>query len=151
MELGRLRTLRGQITAAAGTGKVNLVVADGLINYGLRILRFRMWPVLAPQGLNTVSYTGILSLDPILAGESMNAATNRQIAWTYGSALGAPTPVNIQHDREIIDPDHIVNRDMYLTLDNTTQGVYNYLIEAQVVSLTDDEAIITIIKETSQA
>ena len=28
---------------------------------------------------------------------------------------------------------------------------YNYLIEAQVVELTDDEAIITIIKETSQS
>lgn len=151
MDLGRLRTLRGQITAASGSGKVNLVVADGLINYGLRILRFRMWPRLAPQGLNTVSYTGILSTEPILAGENMNAATNRQIAWTYGSALGAPTPTNIQHDREIIDPDHIVNRDMYLTLDNTTAGVYNYLIEAQVVALTDDEAIISIIKETSQS
>ncbi len=50
-----------------------------------------------------------------------------------------------------LDPDHVVNRDMFLSLVNTANGVYNYLIEMRVVELSDDEAIITIIKETSQS
>ena len=78
----------------------------------------------------------------------MNAADNRQIAWSF-SSTGAGG--EFQSPRTIIDPDHIINRDLYLTMDQTTNGVYNYLIRAQVVELSDDEAIITIIKETSQA
>lgn len=149
MKLGRLRTLRGQIVAVAGSAKLNLVIADGLINYGLRILRFRVWPQNELAGFGPQHYQAILSLDTIPTGSAMNAGTNSQFAWTYSSSTANGL---IQNDREIIDPDHIVNRDLFLTLDGpTTSGTYNYLIEAQVVELTDDEAIITIIKETSQA
>jgi hypothetical protein len=149
MKLGRLRTLRGQLDVVLGAGKVNLVIADGLINYGLRILRFRVWPENELAGFGPQHYQAILSLDSIPNGSPMNAATNSQFAWTYASATAAGVH---QHDREIIDPDHVVNRDLFLTLDGpTTSGTYNYLIEAQVVELTDDEAIITIIKETSQS
>lgn len=152
MKLGRLRTLRGQITVSGGIAKTNLVVADGLINYGLRITRFTMWPAdnVTPTGSNR-SFTGVLSLDPISPITSMDAGTNSQFAWTFFSAAGAPTPSLQQNVREIIDPDHIVNRDLFLTMHNSTSGTYNYLVEAQVVELTDDEAIITIIKETSQS
>jgi hypothetical protein len=79
----------------------------------------------------------------------MNAGDNRQFAW-YQSSVSS-TLGNIIQPYGVIDPDHIVNRDLFLTMDNTTNGVYNYLIEAQVVELTDDEAIVTIIKETSQS
>jgi hypothetical protein len=36
-------------------------------------------------------------------------------------------------------------------MNDSTSGTYNYLIECQVVELSDDEAIVTIIKETSQS
>ena len=148
MKLGKLRTLRGQIeVVGGGVGKLNLVASDGLVNFGLKIISFTVWNEQTPSGFSSQQLTGILSLDTIGAGDNMNAGDNRQFAW-YQSCVSA-TLGNIFQPYSIIDPDHIVNRDLYLTMDNTTNGVYNYLIEAQVVELTDDEAIITIIKENS--
>jgi len=150
MKFGRLRTLRGQLTKdALGPAKENIVVADGLINYGLRVMSFRIWPESTNASFGPQHYQAILSLDTIAPGSNMNASSNSQIAWTYSEAT---TNGVHQADRLIIDPDHIVNRDLFLTLAGpTTTGTWNYLLETQVVELTDDEAIITIIKETSQA
>lgn len=138
MKFGRSRTIRGQIEVVAGVGKLNLVIADGLINYGLRITDFQVWPTT----IGNQEFIALLSLDVGLPGAAMNAGDNRQIAWNFFSD---------DDYRKIIDPDHIVNRDLFLSMMDTAAGTYNYLIECQVVELTDDEAIITIIKETSQA
>ena len=146
MKYGKLRTLRGQITAAAGVARKNIIVSDGLVNLGLKIISLQVWPAVNNGG--TVKFTSILSLDTISSGSDMNASDNRQFGWQFFSTGGAVGEV--QTTRAIIEPDHIVNRDLFLTLDNSTDGIYNYLIEAQVVELSDDEAIITIIKETSQ-
>ena len=148
MKFGKIRTLRGQISVTGGVGRKNLILSDGLINYGLRITRFTMWSTLTPTGGSNQKFTGILSLDTISSGSQMSASDNRQFAWTSYSTLttGLISPI-----REIIDPDHIVNRDLFLTMNDTSSGTFNYLIECQVVELTDDEAIITIIKETSQS
>ena len=142
MKFGRVRTLRGQLTVSGGVARKNVIVSDGLINAGLKVLSFTIWPANNPTGGSNQLFTGILSLDTIASG------SNRQFAWTYASTL---TTALIQNTRTIIDPDHIVNRDLFLTMQNSSAGVYNYLIEAQVVELTDDEAIITIIKENSQS
>ena len=148
MKLGKLRTLRGQIeVTGGGVAKANLIVADGLVNYGLKILKFSIWEDIAVAGAGRI-WTGILSLDTITAGDNMNAGDNRQFGWTFGSTGAGGEYLS---PREILDPDHVVNRDLYLTMDGTTNGVYNYLIECQVVELTDDEAIVTIIKENSQS
>ena len=148
MKFGKLRTLRGQITVSGGVGRKELIVSDGLVNLGLKILSFQVWPAQNPTGASAQLFTGILSLDTISSGADMNAADNRQFAWIYSSTLATAL---IQNTRTIIDPDHIVNRDLFLTMDNSSAGLYNYVIEAQVVELSDDEAIITIIKETSQS
>lgn len=144
MKLGRLRTIRGQITVTGGVGKLNLVIADGLINYGLKITNFQIWPTV----LGNQDFIGILSLDIGSPAAPMDSGDNRQIGWCYFSDQGASGG---HAYRSLIDPDHVVNRDLFLSMMNTTGGTYNYMIEAQVVELTDDEAIITIIKETSQA
>jgi len=150
MKLGKLRTLRGEIrVTGGGVAKLNLIAADGLVNYGLKILSFTVWKNQTPTGASSQNLTAILSLDTIGSGDNMNAGDNRQFAW-YQSSISS-TLGNIIQPYGIIDPDHVVNRDLYLTLDNSTTGTYNYLIECQVVELTDDEAIITIIKENSQA
>jgi hypothetical protein len=139
MKYGKLRTLRGQIeVTGGGVGKKNLIVADGLVNYGLKITKFQIWAVNV-----TDIFNGILSYNIISSGTQMNASDNRQFAWTVGNG-------SAEINNEFIDPDHIINRDCFLTLVNSAVGTYNYLIEAQVVELSDDEAIITIIKETSQ-
>ena len=148
MKYGRLRTLRGQIEVIGGVARKNIIVADGLVNYGLQIKTFQTWNSILPDGTGNRSHTGILSLDTISSGANMNAADNRQFAWSMTSVNAVDG--NVIQPRSIIDPDHIVNRDLFLTFTNSTAGVYNYLIECQVVELSDDEAIITIIKETSQ-
>ena len=141
MKAKRVRTLRGQIEVAGGatTGRKSLVVADGLINYGMKINKLQLWPA-DP----TNDYIGILSYETISAGSDMNAGDNRQFGWVFGN--GADNIINT-----FLDPDHIINRDMFLSLTGTAPGIYNYLIEMQVYELSDDEAIISIIKETSQS
>ena len=139
MKFGKLRTLRGQVeVTGGGVARKNLIVADGLVNYGLKITKFQVW---AENVLDR--FNGILSYETIPSGTQMNAADNRQFAWTVGNG-------SAEINNEVIDPDHIINRDCFFTLVNSGVGFYNYLIEAQVVELSDDEAIITIIKETSQ-
>jgi len=146
MKFGKLRTLRGQIeVTGGGVARKNIILSDGLINFGLKVGSFELWPE-AITAASTV-YSGILSLDTIPAGSLPDAADNRQFAWIQSDAFTNNVWPPIKH----LDPDHIVNRDLFLTMVGAGPGVYNYLIEAQVVELTDDEAIITIIKETSQS
>ena len=140
MKYGKLRTLRGQIIVSGGAGKKNVIVADGLVNLGLKIKSFRVWPTTNLPTSN--KWYSILSLDVINSLAEMEASDNRQFAWNY-------LDHGYSSERSIIDPDHIVNRDLFLNIIGAST-TYNYLIEAQVVELSDDEAIITIIKETSQ-
>ena len=76
-----------------------------------------MWSTLTPTGGSNQKFTGILSLDTISSGSQMSASDNRQFAWTSYSTLttGLISPI-----REIIDPDHIVNRDLFLTMNDTS-------------------------------
>ena len=145
MKFGKLRTLRGQIeVTGGGVARKNIIASDGLINFGLRVESFVLWPddIAAVQ-----KYAGILSLDTLPSGTLPNAGDNRQFAWVQSDAAAG----NIWPAINIIDPDHIVNRDLFISMVGSATGVYNYLMEAQVVELTDDEAIVTIIKETSQS
>tara|TARA_R110000823_G_scaffold285892_1_gene404300 strand:+ start:872 stop:1294 length:423 start_codon:yes stop_codon:yes gene_type:complete len=140
MKYGKLRTLRGQIeVTGGGVGKKSLIAADGLINYGLQIEEFQVWAV-DPSN----SFISILSYDKTITGTQMNAGDNRQFGWTVGNGTGDLNPT-------YLDPDHIINRDMFLSLVSSDNGIYNYLIQMRVVELSDDEAIVTIIKETSQS
>jgi len=139
MKMTRGRTLRGQITAAAGVARKNLIVSDGLINVGLIVNKFQMWAVDPAD-----TFIGILSYDTLVSGTAMNAGDNSQFGWTVGNG-------SAEIHSQFLDPDHVVNRDMFLSMVSTDAGIYNYIIECQMVELDDDEAIITIIKETSQA
>jgi len=138
MKKTRLRTLRGQIDVVAGVGKKNLIVSDGLINMGLLVKRFMVWAVDPSQ-----VFIGILSYDVLQSGSTMNVGDNSQFGWTVGNG-------SAEIHSEFIDPQHVVNRDMFLSMVSSDTGTYNYLIECQMVTLDDNEAIISIIKETSQ-
>jgi len=140
MKAGRIRTLRGQIEAVgAGVGKKQLILSDGLINYGLKITKFQIWAVDPAD-----TFIAILSYETLPAATEMNAGDNRQFGWSVGNG-------SAEIHSEFLDPDHIINRDMELSVVHAGLGLYNYLIEMQVYELTDDEAIISIIKETSQS
>jgi len=140
MKLTRLRTLRGQIeVVGGGVARKNIIVSDGLINVGLIVKRFQLWAVDPAD-----TFIGILSYDTIPSGTAMNAGDNSQFGWSVGNG-------SAEIHSEFLDSDHIVNRDMFLSMVSSDTGVYNYLIECQLVALDDHEAIISIIKETSQS
>jgi len=140
MKMTRLRTLRGQIeVVGGGVARKNIIVSDGLINVGLIVKRFQLWAVDPAD-----TFIGILSYDTIPSGTAMNAGDNSQFGWSVGNG-------SAEIHSEFLDPDHVVNRDMFLSMVTSDTGVYNYLIECQLVSLDDHEAIISIIKETSQS
>jgi len=144
--IGGIRTLRGSFNPSGSSSrKRQLILDDGRLNEGLRVISFHVWSAFEAA---TAGVDATLSLEPILSGTAIfNAADNRQIAWTVG---GWDTSALVMPFREIIDPNHIVNRDLYLTMSATPDITWNYMIICQPVTLSDDESIITMIKENLQ-
>jgi len=147
MKQTRLRTLRGAIELSAlGQGRRQLIVDDGLINVGYKILSWTIWP---STNFNADRWAAILSTKPEVFPVNMSATNSNQIGWNYTFDLNdASPPVSI------LDPDHIAVRDLYITMDVGGSGPneeMNYLIVMQQYDLTDDEAIIQISKEENQA
>lgn len=156
MKVGpKTRTLRGQITASGGKAQKNIIIDDLRINHGLIIRDFVMWP----QSLTATSESvcnGILSYSALgNAAELQDASDNTQFAWyTFAqyqdtSMPPASVPVPLT-SYGFIDPNHIVNRDMFVSLRGSSDFAFNYMIICEEVELTDNEAIITILKENSQ-
>ena len=77
------------------------------------------------------------------------ASDNREIAWAAYSVGGT----NDISDVRLTDPDHIIVRDLFLIFPqvyNTIATSVNYYILLEEYDITDQEAIISIIKEESQ-
>ena len=143
MKATRTRTLRGRIDIAAGsTAKLQILVDDGNINIGYKVQRFHLWGF-----TGTTSFVAYLSFQPQLLGaKKMDSSNNSQFAWTW---LGGSNGSAIY---EIIDPDHVAVRDMFITIEDAGGAeAFNYMIEVEEYAITDDEAIINIIKEGSQS
>jgi hypothetical protein len=140
----KIRTLRGQV--AEGVVK-RLIVDDGRLNHGYKVVKFICST--DPTGSTPSNVAATLSLDyDALPG--WNWGDNRQIGWssttTYTqSEVGAPFT--------LVDPDHVVIMDLYIQGQVFSSGgsdVFNYYIELEPVELTDDQAILSLIKERSQ-
>jgi len=156
---GIVRTLRGQLEIAAGAtqAKLELILDDGRINVGYKIKFFRVWfpDAIGDTGASTSGgCNACLQLD-VSAVRDMNSGDNRQIAWsTFNTGTGFQGP----YFTETIDPEHIVVRDMQITIPQCTSQqvalgnaqLINYFIEMHEYDITDTEAIISIIKEESQ-
>jgi len=93
--------------------------------------------------------TAVLGLD-YDTPPTWNWGDNRQIAWAstnIDSLAGLNAPFSV------VDPDHIVIMDLYIqgqTGSAGGTGVINYLVELEPVELSNDQAILTLIKERSQ-
>lgn len=145
MRRTRLRTIRGSIETETGIVKKPIIVDDGRATHGLRILDFVIWT----DNLNPVgggSFT--LSMEVVEFAAMFDASDNRQIAWAVGG-YDENKPISVPW-RTIIDPDHIVNRDLFIS-GFCSVGRWSYLITCEEYHLTEDEAIISIIKETAQS
>ena len=156
---GKVRTLRGQITAVSGKAEKQLILNDQLINRGLRVTGFFMWPE-TTTSFQTRVCNGILSYAALSNGDVlMDAGDNTQLGWSFSSQVaerdsGTPAAQNASYSgffNQLIDPDHIINRDLYISLRFSSDATFNYMVVCELLDLTDDEAIITIIKENSQS
>jgi hypothetical protein len=137
------RTLRGQVIE----GEVKrLIVDDGRLNHGYKVVRF---VVACGPTSSSFDAFGTLSLD-FDAPRNWDWGDNRQIAWAstnMSTTGGADAPFTL------VDPDHVVIMDLYIQGQVSASGgsdVINYFVELEPVELTDDQAILALIKERSQ-
>lgn len=134
-------TLRGTLDS----GEVRrLIIDDGMLNMGHKVVSFEIFPSDMTSGSNDVS--GVLSIDIDGAQQTWLAEDNRQIGW---SSTTMSTSNSVNNKTDILDPDHIVIRDLYVT-GYANSGRINYLVIVESVTLTDDEAVLQLIKERSQ-
>jgi hypothetical protein len=137
------RTLRGQFVE--GETK-RLIVDDGRLNHGYKVVRFVIAGDPASSGNDAFA---TLSLDydaPVI----WNWGDNRQIGWASTNVVGTS---GLEPPFSVLDPDHVVIMDLYVQGSVGGAGgssVINYLIELEPMELTNDQAILTLIKERSQ-
>lgn len=137
------RTLRGQFIE--GTNN-RLIVDDGRLNHGYKVVRF---VVSGYPDSSANDAFAVLSLDSDTS-KVWNWGDNRQIAW---SATAIDGTGGAKGSFELIDPDHVVLQDLWVQGQVSASGgtsAINYFVELEPVTLTDDQAIITLIKERSQ-
>lgn len=139
----RRRTLRGQFTE----GDVKrLIVDDGMLTRGYRVTKF----VISgdPSSLGNDAYATLgLDYDTPLV---WNWGDNRQIGW---ASTNVAQTASLNDEFSVLDPNHVVLQDLYIQGQVSGTGgssVINYLIILEPMTLSDDEAIITLIKERSQ-
>ena len=139
----RRRTLRGQVVE----GDVKrLIVDDGRLNNGYKVTRF---VIAGDPGSSANDAFATLALD-YDSPRSWDWGDNRQIAW---ASTNVQSTAGAQSFFELVDPDHVVIQDLYIQAQvgsGTGSSVCNYFIELEPVELTNDQAILSLIKERSQ-
>jgi hypothetical protein len=139
----KTRTLRGQFQE----GQTHrLVVDDGRINVGYKVTSFVIAGDPSSSG-NDAWATLSLDYD---APANWNWSDNRQIGW---SSTNIQSTAGAQPSFTLVDPDHIVVRDLYIQGTVSSAGgssVINYLVTLEQVELSDDQAVLALIKERSQ-
>jgi len=154
---GKIRTLKGTMDFPDGvdnSGKRLLVLDDGRINVGYKIVEFKIWPSdmigSVSSGRSTSAQAHLaLSIEPV-ADALPRASDNREIAWAcYNAGVGYRLGYF-----DLVDPDHIVVRDLQIVMPQVHNNGYdasvNYYIQMEEYEISDTEAIISIIKEESQ-
>lgn len=137
------RTLRGSFPE--GTTR-RIIVDDGRYNHGYKVISF---VAAGSPDLSTNDAFATLGLSEGF-DVSWDWGDNRQIGWSGTTITGSSSPAA---PFSIIDPDHIVVSDLFIKGIFATAGVagdINYLIEIEPITMSDDQAILALIKERSQ-
>jgi len=139
--------MRGQISGNTSL-KRTLLLDDGLINQGYRITKFIVWC----GDLLDANCKATLSSMPKISGTSQDASVNTEIAWsTSCQEMNTGANRNTVNSVNIIDEDHVINRDLFITIEcNVDDRNWNYLVVMEARKLSDDEAILAIIREEAQ-
>lgn len=136
------RTLRGSLTP----GEIRqLVVDDGIFTNGLRVTFFTVW---SSDIVGATSVIGCLSLsDTIIPVTALPANDPACFAWsmmTFGT-VGDPQVSGWER----LDPDHIVNEELFIHNRAATQ--LEYLIVAEPYFMTEDEGVLQLVKGKQQS
>lgn len=134
----KVHTLRGRVEL---NSTKRLILNDGRLNHGLVVKEFYVWTISQASGDDVDC---ILSLSGTVTAE-MDASDNRQIGW----ARETTTATTRLQSRAIIDPDHVVVQDLWIS-NLSTNGPANYLVILEAKELNDNESVLQLIKERSQ-
>jgi len=170
----KLLSLRGTIEAAD-----NARIVDQLIftynspdlTRAWKIDSFYLWPktVRALSGTSDGQFQISASLATDTIGsvgfdDIMNVEDNRQIGWVSrgynlrdkGTDDFITAPTGLMDSQSIQDPDHIVNRNLYLNFYSTSDSTvsptreYNYLLVLKEMKINENEAILQMVKGVAQ-
>jgi len=170
----KLLSLRGTIEAAD-----NARIVDQLIftynspdlTRAWKIDSFYLWPktVRALSGTSDGQFQISASLATDTIGsvgfdDIMNVEDNRQIGWVSrgynlrdkGTDDFISAPTGLMDSQSIQDPDHIVNRNLYLNFYSTSDSTvsptreYNYLLVLKEMKINENEAILQMVKGVAQ-
>lgn len=130
-------SLRGKLKA---NEKRRLIVDDGRFTHGDVVESFRVWNTAVSSGNDVEAVLG-LSEDSLVGANA--AEDNGQIGWSF-QFIGT----NGGLDGSIIDPDHLVVRDLWI--ENISGAPCNFLIVLRPTTITEDQAVLALIKEVSQ-
>ncbi len=172
--MSKLLSFRGNITSADNARTLNqriFTYQSPDLSRAWKIESFYLWPktVRAETGTGDGQFMVNASLSTDDMGSVsfeniMDVTDNRQIGWIArgynrrNSSISdfITTPTGLEDNRALLDPDHIVNRslfiNMYTTSDSTTSPTreYNYLLILREVKVTENEAILQIVKGVAQ-
>lgn len=134
----KTHTLRGRLD---GNEIRRLIIDDGRFTHAMRVVSFVVFPRSVASG-NDIQVTLSLNRD---FNVPFDAANNGQIGWgSWWSDASA------KHDWSYVDPDHLVVRDLYISNTSAAASEANYVIKLEAQDISDDEAILQLIKENQQ-
>lgn len=131
-------TLRGRVLAQETK---RLIIDDGMLNMGHRVVEFHVW---ATGIASSEDPECILGLKSSMKGD-WDASDNRQIGWAGQTTSSTSRIMSFN----LLDPDNIVIQDLFIYNRADTEPA-NYMVIIEPVTLSDDQAVLQLIKERSQ-
>jgi hypothetical protein len=173
MKSEKLLSFRGQISSDDNARTVDQLIftyTSPDLTRAWKIESFYLWPktvrAITGTGDGQFQMSASLATDEIGSvgfAEIMSVIDNRQIGWiSKGYNLRdssddfITSPTGLVDNQAIMDPDHIVNRNLYINLyttsDNTAspEREYNYLLILKEVKVSESEAILQMVKGVAQ-
>jgi hypothetical protein len=140
----RIHTMRGRVEY---NSPKRLILDDGQFTRAHRVVAVHTWPASITSGVSEeADVTLALDYDP---NANWDASDNRQIGWA-GFRNGATASSESLNAWSLIDPDHIVVRDLYIINNNSLSSATNYMVILEEVAINENEAVLALIKERSQ-
>lgn len=134
-------TMRGTMEPTESTR--SLVVDDGRYTHGFVITSITVWPSgpTMPAGFNANAVLSFLETKPA----TMNASESGTIGWA--SFIEGTT--NDVSRTSVLDPQHVVNEDLYIH--NMGNTAMNYLITMRPIVMSPEQGVLQLIKAANQS